>query len=60
MGRYVKKAPSYPEALDITAIRMVGVTRIELVTPTMSTFFPLLQPLYIREKGTTQFAVSGM
>lgn len=38
---------------------MVGVTGIEPVTPTMSTSFPHLQPLQLRQLSTTYHAVSG-
>ena len=39
--------------------RMVGVTGIEPVTPTMSTLLPSLNPAEIREVSTTQQGISG-
>lgn len=39
---------------------MVGVPRIELGTPSMSTSFPCLKPAEFREVGASYMVVSGI
>jgi hypothetical protein len=59
-GKYAKRRPKAAQAFDIALKRMVGVTGIEPVTPTMSTLFPCMKPRHLWERSAKYLVVFGM